>query len=298
MWKLSACLLVVSVGAAVLWRASSLGAGELAKHSYLDSNEVKSAVEHLESASESSSMDTAIARMEKAIETLGNEHFASQMILAAKTEGRTDVKKLRKDVDRVIESLTFRPWMEAELPEGFPEFTPVHHIEVKTLPEYRMARASMRSTQRSRENGAFWKLFSHIKRNDIAMTAPVQMDYTTSDAEAEVASMAFLYGSRKIGESGSDDADDSVEVLDIPRQDVVAIGVRGRMTAESVKQGHLALLEWLKTRKSEYRPTGPLRRMGYNRPFISEERAFFELQSPVKKTAKKTAAGEIKNLDS
>jgi hypothetical protein len=87
-------------------------------------------------------------------------------------------------------------------------------------------------------------------------------------------------------------------VLDIPRQDVVAIGVRGRMTAESVKQGHLALLEWLKTRKSEYRPTGPLRRMGYNRPFISEERAFFELQSPVKKTAKKTAAGEIKNLDS
>jgi len=171
--------------------------------------------------------------------------------------------------------------MEAKLPEGFPEFTPVHHVEVKTLPDYRMARASMPDAQRRGANGVFWKLFSHIKRNDMAMTAPVQMDYTGSDEDAEVASMAFLYGSRKIGEPGKDSAINGVEVVDVPEQDVVSIGVRGRMTPESIERGHRALLKWLDAHKADYRPSGPLRRMGYNSPFIPGDRAFFEVQIPV-----------------
>lgn len=227
-------------------------------------------------------METLTARIADAVDALGETHFATAMLSSAEAEAQADIDLLREKLGRVIESLTFRPWVEASLPEGFPEFTPVHHIEVKTLPNYRMARASMPSTQRRGENGAFWKLFSHIKRNDIAMTAPVQMDYTSSGEDAEVASMAFLYGSRRIGEPGKDAADEEVETVDIPTQDVLTIGVRGRMSADSLKRGHQALLEWLND-QDDYRPSGPLRRLGYNSPFISADRAFFELQIPVEK---------------
>ena len=227
-------------------------------------------------------METLTARIADAVDELGETHFATAMLSRAEAEAQADIDGLRDDLSRVIESLTFRPWLEASVPEGFPEFTPVHHIEVKTLPNYRMARASMPSTQRRGENGAFWKLFNHIKRNDIAMTAPVQMDYTSSGEDAEVASMAFLYGSRKIGEPGKDSADNGVETVDIPTQDVLSIGVRGRMTPASLERGHQALLEW-QNDQVDYRPSGPLCRLGYNSPFISADRAFFELQIPVEK---------------
>ncbi|MGZ0174902.1 MAG: heme-binding protein, partial [Planctomycetales bacterium] len=181
-------------------------------------------------------------------------HFATQMLL--KAESSTDVERVRADLDLAIESLTFRPWMESGVPRGFPEFTPVHHIEVKSLPEYRMARTSMKPRQGSGESSVFWKLFGHIKRNDIAMTAPVQMDYTASDKDSEVATMAFLYGSREIGKTGSDAADDVVEIIDLPKQQVVSIGIRGKMSKDSFNRGRLALLQWLQAHENKYRPTG------------------------------------------
>jgi hypothetical protein len=283
MLKISLVLFVVAVSAGLLWQASSLGAGEPAVHPNLDNESVKDALKSLEANRDDSSMDAVDARISKAVDFLGEKHFATRMLLIAQEESRSDVEQLLKAVDRVIESLTFRPWIEAELPEGFPRFTPVHHIEVKTLPEYRMARALMPDKQRKGDNGAFWKLFSHIKRNDIAMTAPVQMDYSGSNDSREVASMAFLYGSRKIGTAGQDSADDSVEVVDHPKQDVVSIGIRGRMNPESIRRGHRALESWLERHESDFRECGPLRRMGYNSPFIPAERAFFELQIPVER---------------
>lgn len=283
MLKMSAVLFAISAGAVLLWRVSSLGAGELAKHPSLDSASVDTAATHLRMAQKGSDMKTISTRIAAAVDELGEEHFATEMLATAESEAQADMEQLQQGLSRVIESLTFRPWMEAKVPEGFPEFTPVHHIEVKTLPDYRMARASMPTTQDRGGNGAFWKLFSHIKRNEIAMTAPVQMDYTGSDEDAEVASMAFLYGSQKIGAPGQDSADNTVEIIDLPEQDVVSIGVRGRMTPDSLEVAHRQLLKWLDDHKSEYRAAGPLRRMGYNSPFISEDRAFFEVQIPVEK---------------
>lgn len=105
---------------------------------------------------------------------------------------------------------------------------------------------------------------------------------SANDEDAAVASMAFPYGTQKIGAPGLDSSDNTVEVIDIPAQDVVSIGIRGRMSAESLERGHRALLSWLKDHESRYRVTGPLRQMGYNSPFIPEIRAFFELQIPVK----------------
>lgn len=296
MLKFSLLFVVVAVGAGLVWQAKSLGAGEPAVHPNLDNESVKDALKSLEAIKDDSSMDKVVDRLAKAVEFLGEKHFAALMLLTAQEESQSDVEQLRIAVDRVIESLTFRPWIEAELPEGFPRFTPVHHIEVKALPEYRMARALMPNQQGKGDNGAFWKLFSHIKRNDIAMTAPVQMDYSGNDDSFKVASMAFLYGSRKIGTAGQDSADDSVEVVDHPKQDVVSIGIRGRMTSESIRRGHHALQSWLELHKSKFRECGPLRRMGYNSPFIPADRAFFELQIPVERIEHNASAKVVAKL--
>ena len=63
----------------------------------------------------------------------------------------------------------FRPIKEAEMPKGFPAYTPVGQIEVKHYPAYRKALAS--------GPAEFWTLFQHITRNHVRMTAPVEMDY-------------------------------------------------------------------------------------------------------------------------
>jgi len=104
-------------------------------------------LKHLRTAQQNSGMEAVSARIADASRELGSEHFASVMLATAISEAREDVDKLQQGVSRIIESLTFGPWMEAEVPEGFPEFAPVHHIEVKTLPDYRMARAKMTVTQ-------------------------------------------------------------------------------------------------------------------------------------------------------
>ena len=80
----------------------------------------------------------------------------------------------------------FQPIKEAEMPKGFPGYTPVGQIEVKQYPAYRKA-----STSGMAE---FWTLFAHIKQNSVTMTAPVEMDYgdPRSGKNAEH-SMSFLY---------------------------------------------------------------------------------------------------------
>ena len=65
----------------------------------------------------------------------------------------------------------FKPIKEAELPKGFPTYTPVGTIEVKQYPAARLVQA------KSGGDSGFWRLFMHIKSHDVAMTAPVQMEY-------------------------------------------------------------------------------------------------------------------------
>ena len=279
MLKMSAILVVVSAAALLLWGMSTLGAGELAKHPNLDDAAVESAVQHLRTAKQASDLDAVRAGIARAVKALGEKHFAAQMLTSARPESDAGIARLQKDIGRAIETLTFRPWMEADVPVGFPDFTPVHHIEVKTLPAYRMARTSMDA--KNRQNSAFWSLFGHIKRNNIAMTAPVQMDHSSSELKAPVASMAFLYSNSGLGSRGADSSDRNVTVVDIPEQLVVSIGVRGKRTAQSVELAHRKLRDWLKQRNKELTTAGPLRTMSYNSPFIPSNRAFFELHIPL-----------------
>jgi hypothetical protein len=168
----------------------------------------------------------------------------------------------------------FQPIKEAEMPRGFPAYTPVGRIEVKHYPAYRKATAS--------GMGEFWKLFRHIKQNNVQMTAPVEMAYGDPSSEKVVeSSMSFMYESPDQGSTGSNG---SVEVSDMPAGKVVCIGCRGSQTTQAVAEARQKLLAYLAENKDRYVAAGPMRVMGYNSPFVPRDKNFFEVQIPVKES--------------
>lgn len=167
---------------------------------------------------------------------------------------------------------TFQPIKEAELPKGFPGYTPVGQVEIKKYPAYRKASASGGSE--------FWTLFQHIKKNDIQMTAPVEMDYGDPHVEKSTERyMAFLYESPQQGSAGKQGR---VEVSDVPAMTVVSIGCRGSQSPQAIAEARQKLLDSLAQKKDEYAIAGPMRVMGYNSPFVPRDKNFFEVQIPVK----------------
>lgn len=165
----------------------------------------------------------------------------------------------------------FKPIIEAEMPSGFPEVTPVREVQIKRYPAYRKALADASA------NRAFWTLFSHIKRNDVSMTAPVEMAYADRDRPAE-ATMAFLYGRSDLGVAGRQG---NVEVIDVPPMVVVSTGVRGPRTEESVAKARDRLNAWLEANQEQYTAAGQLRVMAYNSPFVPRNRNYFEVEIPI-----------------
>ena len=96
---------------------------------------------------------------------------------------------------------------EAPLPEEWPEPGPYGEVVEKTYPAYRAA-----FTNGKGERSAFWTLFMHIKKNDIPMTAPVEMPMAEGDeGTLKQDGMAFLYQNGKVGKKGPDGA--KVEVI-------------------------------------------------------------------------------------
>ena len=166
----------------------------------------------------------------------------------------------------------FKPIKEAEMPKGFPGYTPVGQIEVKQYPAYRKASASGMAE--------FWTLFQHIKQNNVTMTAPVEMDYgDPRAAKSKERSMSFLYERPDQGATGRQG---SVEVVDVPAMTVVSIGCRGSQTGAAVAEAREKLVKWLDGKKGEYVAAGPMRVMGYNSPFVPRDKNFFEVQIPIK----------------
>ena len=173
-----------------------------------------------------------------------------------------------------------KPWMvsEASLPEGFPPPGPVGEVIVKTYPAHRLARV----TAEGGSNGMFMKLFRHIERNDIKMTAPVEMSWPQEGEKPsrDPDAMAFLYGSTAIGEPGADAEDPGVIVEDIPEMQVVSIGLRGGYDAKTFRRGHEQLEAWL-AEHPEWKPAGGPRTLGYNSPFVPNFFKVSEVQIPV-----------------
>jgi hypothetical protein len=165
--------------------------------------------------------------------------------------------------------------MEAPLPERWPEVTPLGEVRLKHYPAYRLAR-----TRSGPENAAFFRLFNHISKKSIEMTAPVEMTFEPDKGgKLKQKDMAFLYGSPETGKTGKNEG---VEVLDLPATDAVSIGLRGEENRESLAEARTRLERWIRQHADEYESCGPLRVMGYNSPLVSPEKRYYEVEIPVR----------------
>lgn len=177
------------------------------------------------------------------------------------------------DLDAAREMLSFCPYTEAPLPEGFPAFTPVGVIEIKQYPAYRKA-----------VGPAFWPLFQHIQTQNIPMTAPVEMTRAPSRDGRD--GMAFLYQNTHVGETGPIDG---VAVEDTPATLAVSLGVRGRMSEELAEGAKATLRSWLAEQTAyEAASDEPFRLFGYSSPMVPDAKKYWETQMVIQPVETKT----------
>ncbi len=226
----------------------------------------------------------------QAARLLGADSLIAGDLLRIAEEARrpsADPAAVRQALLKTHATLTFQPLMEAELPRGFPAPGPLGEIRVKEYPSYRMAVSKSGGT-------AFWTLFRHIKRHEIAMTTPVEMDYgdAASEDPAEE-SMAFLYGNPEMGQAGTDG---SVEVIDAEPVTVVSFGLTGSRSDAKIEEARDRLIAWV-DKHSEYVIAGSLRVLGYNSPFVPRDRQYSEVQVPIRKIGE-SAGGSVQGVGS
>jgi uncharacterized surface protein with fasciclin (FAS1) repeats len=182
---------------------------------------------------------------------------------------------LRAVFDRVLADEVFVPRVEAPMPEGFPAPGRVGRVTEKTYPAYRAARAEGANT--------FWTLFDHIKKNDVAMTAPVEMTMEPTGQDGlRMLDQAFLYERPTLGAAG---VLGKVSVLDLPARTVLSIGMRGNPSTADVARARAALEARLA--KDGLERAGPFRMMAYNSPMVPAAQRFWELQIPFTRGAGK-----------
>jgi len=205
---------------------------------------------------------------------------AARDVLPADSIARSKLDRLLSDgLDRtaaieVGRDIAFTPTMEAPTPRGWPAITPVGEVELQRYPKYRMAYVNKGDIP---PGGEFFALFLHIKRNEIAMTAPVEMKMAGPGLD-DMTQMAFLYENTDLGTLGQDE---KVTVVDVDPMEAVSVGGRGVWTEQSMSQAKQLIDAWLAAHP-EFEPAGELRVMGYNSPMLPRERAYYEVQLPVK----------------
>ncbi len=209
---------------------------------------------------------------EGVVQKCPNNVIIAEQLLAA-TSGAEFEKALRS----ANSLLTFKMKEEAELPEGFPQPTPAGEIQVKSYPAYRLARTA------SQNDSAFFTLFAHITLNRIAMTAPVEMTYSTpeTDKQPQQTDMAFLYSEPTLGKLGNKLG--GVKVEDIPAMMTVSIGLKGDSYLKKLSSVERRLEDWLSKHGTEYERAGNLRVLGYNSPGVQSESRYYEVELPIRK---------------
>lgn len=171
------------------------------------------------------------------------------------------------------------------LPIGYPPPTPPGAIELKRYPLVRRAAISSNLSPDWGMNFAFFPLFNHIKRREIAMTSPVEVNYAglaPGKTRPDEFTMSFLYREPDLGPTGIDARDERVLIEDIPPVTVVAIGLRGAYRMNRVSDAIEELRDWLAV-QSEWAPAGEPRALFYNGPEQSTRRLWSEVQIPVRR---------------
>ena len=172
---------------------------------------------------------------------------------------------------------------EAELPQGWPLLTEVGVVEVKDYPQYREAVVTKNDGAGSDEKmgSMFGTLFSHISKNDIPMTSPVEMEYSQQDSRA-MTSMAFLYRTSETGTLGNDG---QVVVREVAPRTYASVGVRGSINDKNFEHGLVIVNAWIAA-NPQWRADGTPRFFGYNSPLIPWFWKYGEVQVPVVASAK------------
>ena len=226
-------------------------------------------------------LDLLKAASEKVIASCKDNLMARDILVKA-TKDISKIEDIAKQADilrtgllEVLVILTFKPRVEAPVPAGFPAPSPVGVVEIKKLPVYRMAKVA----NSGMGGNNFFTLFNHIKKNNIEMTAPVEMTMTEKNGKYTESSMAFLYQETTLGKVGPQG---NVAVLDTTECTVVSVGMRGSPSSENIESARRWLLEKIKTTPQAYEIAGELKVMGYNSPFMPEKLRYYEVQLPLK----------------
>ena len=226
-------------------------------------------------------LDLLKAASEKVIASCKDNLMARDILVKA-TKDISKIEDIAKQADilrtgllEVLVILTFKPRVEAPVPAGFPAPSPVGVVEIKKLPVYRMAKVA----NSGMGGNNFFTLFNHIKKNNIEMTAPVEMTMAEKNGKYTESSMAFLYQETTLGKVGPQG---NVAVLDTTECTVVSVGMRGSPSSENIESARRWLLEKIKTTPQAYEIAGELKVMGYNSPFMPEKLRYYEVQLPLK----------------
>lgn len=167
--------------------------------------------------------------------------------------------------------------IDTPLPEGYPPPTPPAAIDLKLYPLVRRAEVESPSSP----TAAFYPLLQHIQSRSIAMTSPVEMDYTPApDGALRTESMSFLYRRVEQGPAGATDS--NVVVRDRAATVVLSIGVRGPLGTEALARARERLRAVL-AEHPEWNETGTLRTFEYNSPFVPLGDRWAEVQLPVRR---------------
>jgi hypothetical protein len=225
----------------------------------------------LEAARASAGDDPALRHAASTAAQALPDHSRVREQLLTLAKGEISIETL----EQIAGDLAFAPKMEAPTPTGWPALTPVGEVELKSYPKYRMAYVDRGETLKG---GEFFTLFFHIQRNEIAMTAPVEMGMTDHPRPG-MKRMAFLYQNTDIGAVGKDQ---KVTVVDVEPMQAVSVGVRGNYGGSVMKAARAAIEAWL-DQHPEYAAAGDLRVMGYNSPSVPAENRYAEIQIPVRR---------------
>ena len=130
-------------------------------------------------------------------------------------------------------------------------------------------------------------MFNHIKKHDIAMTSPVEMEYGGESRAGEVSSklgrggawsMALLY---RTAEQNATGTEGEVVVRDAEPVTVVAIGMKGDYGMKLVERGAKEIEDWLAA-NPEWEAAGGWRSLYYNGPSLDFWNKWAEVQIPVR----------------
>ena len=169
---------------------------------------------------------------------------------------------------------------DAPLAEGWPAASAPGSIAVKSYPAYRSAVARGPGAGPEAADRLFFPLFLHIRRSDVAMTAPVVITPPVVPAAGPGdASMEFVYRTPTLGVTGPGLG--TVRVEDHPPATFLCLGVQGEMDGPTMARGLAGLSTWLDDHKASWVAAGPPRRLGYHGPMTSRDRRLWEIQIPV-----------------